>query len=98
MPVKKAITTVDGWRFDFFAADEAVRQLELTAQSLLAVCAQLEADVPVVAEEWHGRFREVFDLESARQATAARVLAQDLLDLAADVRAKAVLAAAADSA
>jgi hypothetical protein len=84
-----------GWRFDFAAADEAARQLELTGESLLEAVAVLEADIPVVAEDWEGRFREVFDVESAMHCTAARTLANDLLTLAAVMRANAVQAAAA---
>ena len=84
-----------GWAFDFAAADAAATQLELTAQALLAATAVLEADVPVVTDEWRGRFREVFDVESARHDVGGRLLAQDLLTFAAAVRAGAVEAAAA---
>jgi hypothetical protein len=84
-----------GWRFDFEAADTAARELELTGQSLMEVAALLEADVPVVAEDWEGRLREVFDVESMLHDTAARTLANDMLLLAAAIRAKAVEAAAA---
>jgi hypothetical protein len=84
-----------GWRFDFEAADTAARELELTGQSLLEVAALLEADVPVVAEDWEGRFREVFDVESMLHDIGARTLANDMLLLAAAIRAKAVEAAAA---
>lgn len=84
-----------GWRFDFHAADEAVRQLELTAQSLLEAVAVVEHDIPTTTEDWRGRFREVFDVETARQTVAARLLAGDMLAMAAQVRAEAVLAAAA---
>jgi hypothetical protein len=84
-----------GWRFDFDAADDAALQLELTAQSLLQIAGLIELDVPVVAEDWTGRFREVFDVESANFDIAARTLAEDLLVMAAAVRAKAIEAAAA---
>jgi hypothetical protein len=84
-----------GWRFDFVAADDAATELELTAQSLLLIAALLELDVPVVTEDWRGRFREVFDVESARNAVAARTLPDDLLTLAAGIRAKAIEAAGA---
>lgn len=81
--------------FDFSAADAAARELELTSQSLLAARGVLEQDVPVVADGWEGRFREVFDVESLRHAVAAGALAEDLLSLAAMIRARAVEAAAA---
>jgi cell wall-associated NlpC family hydrolase len=81
-------------RFDFEAADTAARELELTSQSLIAAAALLEEDVPVVAGGWEGRFREVFDVESLMHDVAARALAGDLLTLAAQIRAKAVEAAA----
>ena len=52
-------------------------------------------DAPDVTEDWTGRFREVFDVESVNHDMAARGLADDLTLLAAAVRAKAVEAAAA---
>lgn len=84
-----------GWRFDFAAADRAARELELTAQSLLQTVGVIEADVPVITEDWRGRFREVFDVESARVDIAARTLADDMLLLAASIRAEALEAATA---
>jgi hypothetical protein len=84
-----------GWRFDFEAADDAARELELTGQALMEAVALIEADVPVVAEDWEGRLREVFDVESMLHDTAARTLATDMLLLAAAIRAKAAEAAAA---
>jgi hypothetical protein len=81
-------------RFDFEAADTAAGELELTSQSLIAAAALLEEDVPVVADGWEGRFREVFDVESLMHDVAARALAGDLLTLAAQIRANAVEAAA----
>lgn len=82
-------------RFGFGAADTAADELLLTAQSLLETAAVMERDVPVVTEDWTGRFREIFDVESARHAVAIRLLAEDLLQLAARVRAEAIEAAAA---
>jgi hypothetical protein len=81
-------------RFDFEAADTAARELELTSQALIEAVGVLEEDAPVVTEDWEGRFREVFDVESLMQDGAARALADDLLMLAAMIRAKAVDAAA----
>jgi hypothetical protein len=81
--------------FDFSAADAAARELELTSQALLAARGVLEQDVPVVADGWEGRFREVFDVESLRHDVAAQALAEDLLALAAMIRASAVEAEAA---
>lgn len=85
----------DAPAFDLTAADAAARELELTAQALSEVVSVLEADVPIVTEDWAGRFREVFDVESARYDVAARMLAADLLVLAAAIRAEAAEAAAA---
>lgn len=84
--------------FDFGAADEAARQLELSAQALLETVAAINQEVPATTEHWRGRFREVFDVETARHVVAARLLADDLVTLAAQVRAHAVLAAAEDAA
>jgi hypothetical protein len=80
--------------FDFEAADTAATELELTAQALFAIAALIETDAPDVTEDWTGRFREVFDVESVTHDMAARGLADDLTLLAAAVRAKAVEAAA----
>ena len=83
-----------GWRFDFGAADAAADQLLLTAQSLLEAVGVLELDIPVVTEDWSGRFREVFDVEMLRQDVSLRMLAEGLFVLATLVRAKAIEAAA----
>ena len=83
-----------GWRFDFEAADVAADELLLTSQSLLEVVALLELDVPVVTEDWTGRFREVFDVEMLGQDVSLRMLADALFALATLVRAKAIEASA----
>jgi hypothetical protein len=83
-----------GWRFDFGAADAAADQLLLTAQSLLEAVGVLELDVPVVTQDWQGRFRQVFDVEMLRQDVALRMMAEALFVLATLVRAKAIEAAA----
>ena len=85
----------DGWRFDFGAADDAVKELTQTAQSLLQVAAVMETDIPVITEDWRGRFREVFDVDSAKSDISLRVLADDLLALAASIRAGAIEASTA---
>ncbi len=81
-------------RFGYTDADTAVTELLLTAQSLLEAAALIEQDVRVVAEDWTGRFRDVFDVESARHEGAVHALADQLLALAANVRARAIEAAA----
>jgi hypothetical protein len=83
-----------GWRFDFGAADAAADELLLTAQSLLEAVGLLELDLPIVTEDWTGRFREVFDVEMLRQDVALRVLADALFTTASLVRAKAIEASA----
>jgi hypothetical protein len=83
-----------GWRFDFGAADTAADQLLLTAQSLLEAVGVLELDVPVVTEDWTGRFREVFEVETLRHDVALRMMAEALFALATLVRARAIEAAA----
>jgi hypothetical protein len=83
-----------GWRFDFAAADAAVDQLLLTAQSLLESVAFIEADIPVVTDDWTGRFREVFDVEMLSHDVALRLLADSLFATASLIRARAVEAAA----
>jgi hypothetical protein len=85
---------VTGWRFDFGAADAAADQLLLTSQSLLEAASVIELDIPVVTEDWSGRFREVFDVETLRQDVSLRLLAEGLFVLATLVRAKAIEAAA----
>ncbi|CAN5622186.1 hypothetical protein BH20ACT2_BH20ACT2_08140 [soil metagenome] len=75
-------------RFDHATAEEAVRQLELTVQSLLGMVEVLEADLPIVTEEWRGRFRHTFDYESARHDVSARTLANTLHLAAVGIRAK----------
>lgn len=82
-------------RFDDAAADEAVRQLELTVQSLLGMAAIIEETIPITTEEWRGRFRYTFDYESARHDVAARTLAQTLHLAAVGIRAKQFEARAA---
>lgn len=80
-------------RFSFADADAAADELVRAAQSLLEAAAFLAHDVPDVTEEWTGRFREVFDVESTRHDAALRLLADELLSLAASVRARAIEAA-----
>lgn len=83
-----------GWRFDFAAADAAADELLLTAQSLLEAVALIEADIPVVTDDWTGRFREVFDVEMLDQDVALRLMADALFATATMVRARAIEAAA----
>ena len=83
------------FRFDFAAADAAVEQLATTIQSLMEALAVYENDIPTVTEDWSGRFREVFDIESARYDLGARELANGMLTLAVAIRARAIEAAAA---
>ncbi|MGH9233990.1 MAG: hypothetical protein ACRD0R_11715, partial [Acidimicrobiales bacterium] len=78
----------------FGAADAAADQLLLTSQSLLEAASVIELDIPVVTEDWSGRFREVFDIETLRQDVSLRLLAEGLFVLATLVRAKAIEAAA----
>jgi hypothetical protein len=84
-----------GWRFDLTAADTAVDELLLTAQSLLEAVALLETDIPVVTEDWEGRFREVFDVDAFRYDVALRTMAENLFTIASLVRARSIEAAAA---
>jgi hypothetical protein len=85
----------DGWKFDFGAADAAVNELTKTAQSLLQVAVLMETDIPTITDGWRGRFREVFDVDSAKADIAARILADDLLALAAAIRAGSIEASTA---
>jgi hypothetical protein len=84
-----------GWRFDFEAADTAATEVELAVQALREFVALLEQDVPVVTEDWLGRFREVFDVDSSGYRVEVDLLAEDLQALATSIRAKAVEAAVA---
>lgn len=89
-----SLTTSTGtWRpvpvqFDDAAADEAVRELVLTANALHSMAALLAADAPVVAEDWRGRHRTAFDAESARHAASMTVLADSLTTTATAIRVK----------
>jgi hypothetical protein len=62
--------------FDRDAADDAVEELALAVTSLGDALALVEADVPVVVEDWDGRARVVFDEEmSAVLATGHQLVA-----------------------
>jgi hypothetical protein len=61
---------------------------------LLEAVGVLELDIPVVTEDWSGRFRDVFDVEMLRRDVSLRMLAEGLFVLATLVRAKAIEAAA----
>jgi len=82
-------------RFDDAAATELAAQLEITARSLLEVVDRFEREVVAATEEWRGRFRHTFDVESARHDLEARALANDLHLMAVAVRAKMFEAQAA---
>ena len=85
-------------RFDDAAADQAVRELVLTADALGTMAALLAADAGPVAEDWTGAHRTTFDAESARHSVAMTVLADSLRTTAAAIRAKQHLAHAARAA
>jgi hypothetical protein len=78
-----------GWRFNAAAAEQMARELTLTAKALLDAAAMIQTDAPVVTEDWTGRLREVFDVESAQHNVAAISLADDMLQTAALVRLRA---------
>ncbi|HKE74652.1 MAG TPA: hypothetical protein VKB57_13610 [Acidimicrobiales bacterium] len=82
-------------RFGFDAADAAADELLLTAQSLFDSVSIMRQDIPVVTDDWTGRFREVFDVESAVHDLAMTRLAGELTLLSAQLRAMAIEAAAA---
>lgn len=82
-------------QFDHAAADEAVRQLTLSAEAVMSMASLLATDAPLVTTEWRGRFRQTFDVESGRHAMAMLVLADSLRTTAVGIRTKQWEAAAA---
>ncbi len=91
-PTEIRLERPPGWRFSPSAAEEVARQLTLTAQSLLETAGLIAHDAPIVTEDWTGRLREVYDVDSARFHVAAVTVADDLLQTAAIVRARAEVA------
>jgi uncharacterized protein YukE len=85
-------------RFDQDAAEEAARQLLVTAESLFECLAGLGEDWPIVTEDWEGHFRDTFDHEFAGTVAGGHVLVDMLRQMAAVIRARAWEAAAADAA
>ena len=79
-------------RADSLATDALVTELVATSGALGEVAAILDADGPIIAEDWAGPHRDAFDGERAELAAAVRALAEDLLVVAAS--ATALLAAA----
>ena len=79
-------------RFSPSAAEAVAEQLVLTAQSLLETAGLIAHDAPIITEDWTGRLREVFDVDSARFHLATVTMADDLLRTAAVVRARAEVA------
>jgi hypothetical protein len=65
--------------FDRDAADDAVEELALAATSLGDALALVEADVPVVVEDWEGQARAVFDEEMSAVLAAGHQLLALLL-------------------
>jgi hypothetical protein len=49
--------------YDLDSADDAMHELALAATSVGEALALVEADVPVVVEDWEGEARLVFDTE-----------------------------------
>jgi len=72
---------VEGVVYDHDTADDAVHGLAHAAIGLSDALALLEADIPVVVEDWEGKARLVFDeqvpgvLEAGHQLVAALLTA-----------------------
>lgn len=60
--------------YDAQAADDAMHELALAATSLGDALALVEADGPVVVEDWRGESRHVFDEEIVGLLTAGHQL------------------------
>lgn len=84
--------------FDEAAAEEAAHQLVVTAESLIQCLTVLNADYPIVTEDWNGHFRDAFDNEIYDLKSGASMLFGVFLQLAALIRARAWEAAAAQAA
>lgn len=79
-------------RFDHAAANDAVRELVLTANSIDAMLSLLATDVPLVTQDWTGRHRTTFDAETTHHSVTMVTLAESLRATAAAIRAEQHLA------
>lgn len=81
-------------RFSFDAADAVADELQITAQLLDDVLAQLAGDLHLVREDWRGGFRDAFELEILRARLGLEFLAGSTREAAHAVRRGAVRAEA----
>ncbi|MGH9185069.1 MAG: hypothetical protein ACRD0U_04525 [Acidimicrobiales bacterium] len=72
-------------RFDDAASEHLKEELIATARALGEATAVLMADIPVVTEDWRGRFREVFDAEAVRLLGTLAMMSESLVGTAVDV-------------
>jgi hypothetical protein len=79
-------------RVDPVATDALIEQLVATSGALGEVAAILDADGPVIADDWGGPHRDAFDDERTRLVTSARAAAEELVRVAS--AAAALLSAA----
>jgi hypothetical protein len=72
-------------QFDEASATHLQEELIATARALGEATAVLMEDIPVVTEDWLGRFRETFDPEAVRLLGALAMLSESLMASAAEV-------------
>ncbi len=72
-------------RFDDSAANDAIRHLSMTGESLGEVLGSIETSVPITTDGWTGTTRYVFDSETARLDLLARALMAEAHEMAVRV-------------
>lgn len=88
------MTSLPPVRFSFGDADHVADELQATATAVEQVLGQFTADLPLVREDWRGRFRDTFELEVLRTRLGLSVLADSMRQAAHEVRTGALEAAA----
>jgi hypothetical protein len=78
----------DDVHYDEASADTIKAELAATSRALGEATAVLLEDIPVITEDWRGRFREVFDPEAVRLLGALAMLSESLMANAVDVVAR----------
>ncbi|MGH9117568.1 MAG: hypothetical protein ACRD0A_06735 [Acidimicrobiales bacterium] len=77
----------DDVSFDEASAVDVKEELIAAARALGEATAVLMEDIPVVTEDWRGRFREVFDPEAVRLLGSLAMVSESLMATAVDVAA-----------
>jgi hypothetical protein len=75
----------DDVQYDEASADLVKEELIATARALGEATSVLLDDIPVITEDWYGRFREVFDPEAVRLLGSFAMLSESLMAAAVEV-------------